>query len=337
MRAVLEELAAHAPDEIVDTFGRSSFVAGFEEEMAATLGQEAAVFAPKGTHLQHAAIKCWCVAGGHLAALVHRQSHIAVDEERSLERVSAIRIDEYGGDGWMSGIGDLPLQPAADCGVLVAELPLRRAGFLVPDVDALVAMRDWAVANRLRFHIDGARLWECLPWFGARRDEVLGLADSIYVSFYKGLGGLGGGLLAGKAEFVLDVRRQLTLLAAFPSSIAPYVVAARLGLQRHLPRMQHYASRAMALSAALKQAGFALRTDPVRSNGFALEIAAPAEAVVAASLAIAEDRGDWLVSAALDCGERSVVEIVVGAALDDWRDDEAVAALLDLQRRAREI
>ena len=45
--------------------------------------------------------------------------------------------------------------------------------------------------------MDGARLWECTPYYGRTLAEIAGLFDTVYVSFYKGLGGLAGSALAG--------------------------------------------------------------------------------------------------------------------------------------------
>ena len=50
-------------------------------------------------------------------------------------------------------------------------------------------------------HFDGARLWECTAALRARRSRRSPpLADSVYVSFYKSLGGISGAALAGPAD-----------------------------------------------------------------------------------------------------------------------------------------
>ena len=42
-------------------------------------------------------------------------------------------------------------------------------------------------AGRLPLHFDGARLWEAAPFYGRPYAEIAALADSVYVSFSKGL------------------------------------------------------------------------------------------------------------------------------------------------------
>ena len=51
-------------------------------------------------------------------------------------------------------------------------------------------------------HMDGARLLEIAPWYGRDPAEIAALFDSVYLSFYKGLGGLSGAMLLGTAPFV---------------------------------------------------------------------------------------------------------------------------------------
>ena len=53
----------------------------------------------------------------------------------------------------------------------------------------------------------GARLWEATPAYAPHsRAEICALFDSVYVSAYKGLGGLSGALLVGKASFTAQAR-----------------------------------------------------------------------------------------------------------------------------------
>ena len=49
----------------------------------------------------------------------------------------------------------------------------------------------------LKLHLDGARLWEVQPYYGVPLAEIAALFDTVYVSFYKGVGAAGGAALAG--------------------------------------------------------------------------------------------------------------------------------------------
>src|SRR6266550_1526814 len=59
-RAVLTKLAEEAgPDEEPDRYGEGSLINGFERDIAALLGKEAAVFLPSGTMAQQIALRIW--------------------------------------------------------------------------------------------------------------------------------------------------------------------------------------------------------------------------------------------------------------------------------------
>ena len=83
---------------------------------------------------------------------------------------------------------------------LLLELPQRDLGGQLPTWDELVAQTAWAHEHGAAAHMDGARLWESAPFYGRSYAEISGLFDSIYVSFYKGIGALAGSALAGSAE-----------------------------------------------------------------------------------------------------------------------------------------
>ena len=55
-------------------------------------------------------------------------------------------------------------------------------------------------------HMDGARLWESAPFYGRSYAEIAALFDTVYVSFYKGVGAIAGAALAGPADFIAEAR-----------------------------------------------------------------------------------------------------------------------------------
>ena len=58
-----------------------------------------------------------------------------------------------------------------------------------------------ARARGIRLHMDGARLWEAREAYAPRTHaEICALFDSVYVSFYKGIGALAGAALAGSTH-----------------------------------------------------------------------------------------------------------------------------------------
>ena len=112
------------------------------------------------------------------------------------------------------------------------ELPLRDAGFVLPTWDELVAFTDRSHERGVPVHFDGARLWESQPFYDRSLAEIAALADSVYVSFFKGLGAMAGAAATGPGDLMEQARRWRTRHGGTLFTMLPYAVAARDGLAR---------------------------------------------------------------------------------------------------------
>ena len=104
---------------------------------------------------------------------------------------------------------------------MAIELPLREAGYLLPPWDELVGLVEAAQARGIPVHLDGARLWESQPFYDRPLAEIAALGDTVYVSFYKGLGGIAGAALVGPADVIAEARHWQhrhggTLVSVYP-------------------------------------------------------------------------------------------------------------------------
>lgn len=191
-------------DRPADIYG-DGVVAELEERIAGLLGMEAAAFFPTGTMAQQVALRCWAGRTGDATVALHPLAHPEVHERGALGAVSGLRT-VHPAHG--------PRLPTAQeirdfdepFGTLMLELPLRDAGFVLPTWEELEAVVAAARERDAVVHIDGARLWECAPHFGRELPEIAALADSVYVSFYKTLGGISGAALAGPASLIEEAR-----------------------------------------------------------------------------------------------------------------------------------
>ena len=336
--SVADQLAALAalPEAKLpaDVYGRGGAHAVVEETVQELLGKPAAVFLPKGVTAQLAALRTWADRSGRDAVALHPQSHIEADEDGAYAALHRLR-------GVLVGAPDRPFSPPDFDGVgealaaVVIELPVRRAAFSLPTWEELGAICGKAHDLGAARHMDGARLWECVAWFDRSYAEISGLFDTVYVSFYKGLGGLGGAALAGEPEVVEAVRAWLHRHGAHPYTAYPYALAALAGLRRHLPRMREYHDRAAELAQALAKAGF--RVTPPQTNAFQLELPVSPEAAAAASERVAEASGVWLLDRILPgAGEgTAIIEIQIGDCAEYIGVAEAVAFFGELAGRAR--
>ncbi|CAM3694930.1 threonine aldolase family protein [Roseateles saccharophilus] len=332
LRSMRESLLALAelPEAALplDVYGEGEAMQALEVDVATLLGKPAARFFHKGVAAQLAALRVACGEGAGPVAL-HPQSHIAIDEAEAFEALLGLRGLRVGAPDTpftATELAALPEKPA----VVVVELPLRRGGFRLPDWEALVAISAWCRAEGVWLHFDGARLWEAAPHYGRALADIAALADSVYVSFYKGLGGLAGSVLAGPADFIAAAAPWQTRLAGNVYTLYPMVLSALDGLRRRLPQMGAWRERARALAALLAaEPGWQVAPEPPQTNSFQLHLPVAPEKLREAMLEVARRQGSWLGARAagsgrIDCG--AMVEIVIGEAADDWSDAEALAA-----------
>lgn len=288
----LRALADALPDDAAfDSYGEGAIVEDLEREIAALLGKEAAVFCTSGKAAQLSALRVHADRRGRTVVAAHPRSHIVEDENDAIGTLYGLRVARVGALVDPFTLAELAAvhEPLA---AVVVELPLRRTGYRVPPWDDLVAIAAHARDAGAAFHIDGARLWETAPGYGASLAEIAALADTVYVSFYKGLGGMAGGALAGDAETVAAARVWIGRAGATPFRMYPYAVAAREGLRTELPRMPRYHARAAEIAAALRDVpGVAVSPDPPACNAFVVHLDGEHAALIAARDAVAETRG----------------------------------------------
>jgi threonine aldolase len=217
------------------------------------------------------------------------------------------------------------------------ELPLRRSGFQALPWDDLAAIAGWARENHVPFHLDGARIWEVQPWYDRPLAEIAALADSVYVSLYKGLGGIAGCVLAGTAALIAAAKPWRLRYGGDLPLAFPLIVTALDGLGSTLPRMADYHRHAVALAGAIHQApGLTAFPSPPHCNSFQVHFPASAESMEQAALSSAQDTGTWLFGR-FEQGllpETCFGEVTVGEASLAWTPAEAAQALAALHRRA---
>ncbi|MGW7085376.1 threonine aldolase family protein [Streptomyces sp. NPDC054871] len=328
------------PDEPADIYG-NGVVARLEDEVARLLGKETAAFFPTGTMAQQVALRCWAGRTGNATVALHPDAHPEVHEGGALSAVSGLRTVHPTRE---------PRLPTAEevrdfeepFGTLMLELPLRDAGFVLPSWEELEEVVEAARERDAVVHFDGARLWECTPHFGRPLAEIAGLADTVYVSFYKSLDGLSGAVLAGPRTLVDEARTWRHRYGGQVFQQFPAAVAALLGLKNTLPRLPDYVAHARVVADALRE-GFAAagvpwsRVHPERPHTHQFQVWLPydAEVLTEAALEQAEETKTQLFGRWFPDGPPglSVTEVTVTEAGLEWTPDDVNDAVAEFVRR----
>lgn len=322
-----------------DQYG-DGVVRALERRVAGLLGTEDAAFFPTGTMAQQVALRIHAEAAGLRTVVTHPLAHTDRHERHALGVLTGLR------SLWPT---EAPRQPTAGevraldepYAALSLELPLRDAGFVLPGWAELVALAAVVRGEHgAALHLDGARIWESAVALGRPLPEVAALADSVYVSFYKTLGGISGAALAGPAGFVRTAKAWRHRYGGQLYQQWPFALAALAGLERELPRLAGYVAHAPAIAAALARAfaavpGARVHPAPPHTHQFRLWLPYQAGELEEAGLGLAEETGIGLFGAWREGGEPglAMTEVTVAEPALDWTAaDVAVAAAAFLDR-----
>lgn len=183
-------------DQESDLYGKGQIIEDFQDKMAAFLGKESAVFFPSGTMAQQIALRIWCERKGLRKVAYHPLSHLEIHEEDGLKELHHIETVLLAEKNRVIELEDV-LGMEEDIACLLLELPQREIGGQLPDYNTLEEISRYCSDKGIKLHLDGARLLEILPYYQKTASEICSLFDSVYISVYKGIGGIAGAILAG--------------------------------------------------------------------------------------------------------------------------------------------
>ncbi len=264
-------IAQISTDTRMDVYGDGGVVTELEEYIASILGKEKALFMPTGIMTQQATLRVLTDHAHNSRVALHPMSHLRTHEENAFVRLHGLQE--------VLATGGSPHEPVRletlkaikePIGALLLELPQRDMGGYLPTWNELVAQTKWARKNNVALHLDGARLWEAAPYYAATAKksikDICALFDTVYVSFYKGLGGISGSCVAGKAEVINEVSLWRTRHGGRAYMLWPYAASALAVVKTRPKDMAAYYRRAVALSKKLHEIeGIEVLPDEVRS------------------------------------------------------------------------
>jgi threonine aldolase len=337
-RHELEALAAAVGDDARDVYGSGGVVEELEREVAELLGKPAAVFMPSGTMAQQIALRVHADATGCRVVGFHATCHLELHEQRGYSQLHGLDARLVGRRDRLIERADLEtvVEPLA---ALLLELPQREIGGLLPSWEALAEQAEWARQRGVRLHLDGARLWECAPFYQKTIAELCAPFDSVYVSFYKALGAIAGAMLAGSVELVQRARVWQRRHGGNLVSLYPYALSAREGLRLRLGRMATYRDEARRVARCLSALpGVRIAPDPPQVNLFHAYIPVDGERLIDASAELAQREKVALFTRTRACDVPGVasVELSIGdgaAAIGDAELGELLRSVVDAAAR----
>jgi threonine aldolase len=254
-----------------DVYKQDPTINELEETLADLFGMEAALFFPSGTMANQTAIKLHTNPGEQV--ICDKYSHIYHYEGGGASfnsGVSCCLVDGKRGmitaDLVKNAINDPEFYHAPLTSLVSIENTTNKGGGACYDIETLQAIKQVCVQHNLKYHLDGARLWNALVAKKQHPKQFGELFDTISVCLSKGLGAPVGSVLLGTKE---DMKRALRIRKIFGGGMrqSGYLAAAGLyALQNNINRLEIDHRRAKELGSLLEKMSWVANVEPVESN-----------------------------------------------------------------------
>ena len=248
-----------------------------EERMAHVLDQEEAIYLPTASMANQIALRLHTELGDELVG--EENCHVFISEvggpavhsgviTRGLRGVAGRFTTEQ-----VRAAYRVPAIHSPRTRVLWIENTHNASGGRIWPLEEIGDMHALALELDLRFHLDGARLFNAVVATGIDAAEIAGRFDTVTVCFSKGLGCPLGAILAGQSEVMGEARRLKHLFGGAMRQAGIVAAAAVYALDNHVDRLAEDHARAKRLALGLAEAGLAVDPDAVETNFVQIDVA----------------------------------------------------------------
>lgn len=322
---------ARARGLLGDTYGRGAFIEKFERRMARMLGFEAACFMPTGVMALLSALRIFADRAPTRAVGMHPSSHHLLHEEDAYRIVHQLESAII--SPWERQILSEDVEEAPALSSVSVEMPVRWIGGQLQSWEQLAALKAAAKSRGMKLVMDGARLWECQPYYDRSYAEICSGFDAVFVSFYKMIGGLNGALLAADRDVIDEALIWRRRLGGDVYQFFPYVLSAAMRIDDVLPRIGGYTRQAAKLFRQLTaHPEIAGLPSVPPTNLFRLILPGDRPSLMAKRDQIARETGIWVGDSFRPTRVPGLaqVELQIGPFLQALEPDEAAAAFFKL-------
>jgi threonine aldolase len=250
--AMLEAMASAPVGD--DVYHDDPTVNALEEESAAAVGKEAAIFVPTGTMGNQLSIMFHTSPGEEI--LANGSSHLRSIEAGAAQALSGVAfrtVERPGGqilpedvDDAMETAGFFPRIT-----LMTWENSHNLSGGKVIPYDIVKKTSERARSHALAIHTDGARIWNVVAATGIDGPAWGELTDTIQFCFSKGLGAPIGSIVCGTSDVIDEIRYLRERMGGAMRQAGVIAAAARVGLAERARLVEdHVLAQKLALGFA---------------------------------------------------------------------------------------
>lgn len=253
-----------------DVFGEEPTVLALEKKCAELFGMEAAVYCPSGTMTNQIAIQ---VHTKPLEEIIcDKNSHIYKYEVGGWAHHSGVSIKLVDGDRGRMKPHHITENINADFDwlpvsrLVVAENTVNRGGGSIYSYEDLKALSETAKAHNLKFHLDGARIFNAIVESDYTTKDIGDLFDSVSICLSKGLGAPVGSLLLGDKDFIRAARRTRKVMGGGMRQAGIIAAGALYAIENNIERLKEDHKRAKVLGDVLSSLPYIDEVMPPDTN-----------------------------------------------------------------------
>lgn len=260
-----------------DVFKEDPSINALEEKVARMFNKEAALFFPSGTMTNQTAIKLHTKPGDQL--ICDKYAHVYNYEGGGVSFNSGVSCKLVDGNRGMmtaaqvvAAINPPDFYHSPLTTLVCIENTTNKGGGACWNFDELKHIQTVCKKHELRYHLDGARLWNALVAKNETAAQYGNLFDTISVCLSKGLGCPVGSVLVGSE---LDIQKALRIRKIFGGGMrqAGYLAAAAIyALDHQIDRLAEDHRKAKEITNVLKEIPYIKKVEPIETNIIIFEI-----------------------------------------------------------------
>ncbi len=254
-----------------DVYKQDPTVNLLQEKVAAIFGMEAAMFFPSGTMANQTAIKLHTQPGEQLIA--DKWAHVFNYEGGGVSFNSGVSCSLLDGDRGMitaeqvvAAINPPEFYHNPLTSLVCVENTTNKGGGATYDLNELRKIRTVCDAHNLKFHLDGARIWNALVANNENPREYGKMFHTISVCLSKGLGAPIGSLLVSDQATIDRALRIRKILGGGMRQVGYLAAAGIYALENNVSRLSEDHRRAKELGKALSGLSWIASIEPVETN-----------------------------------------------------------------------
>ncbi len=260
-----------------DVFKEDPSVNALEEKVATMFGMEAALFFPSGTMTNQTAIKLHTQPGEQL--ICDKYAHVFNYEGGGVSFNSGVSCRLVDGHRGMmtaaqveKAINPPDFYHSPLSKLVCIENTTNKGGGACWDFKELEGIKAVCEKHDLKYHLDGARLWNALVAKGETPKQYGTIFDTISVCLSKGLGCPVGSILVGDKDTIHQALRIRKILGGGMRQSGFLAAAGIFALDEHVERLSEDHKKAVEIGSTLQELSFIKKVEPIETNIIIFEI-----------------------------------------------------------------